>query len=52
VQEAPTGTGAATSSIAASALNAFKPMKFHHNGHAGPIGAASDIDIAGAGFSH
>jgi len=27
-------------------------MKFHHNGHAGPIGAASDIDIAGAGFSH
>jgi hypothetical protein len=50
VQEAPTRTGAATSSIAAS--NAFKPMKFHHNGHAGPIGAASDIDIAGAGFSH
>jgi hypothetical protein len=31
--------------------DAFKPMKFLRNGHAGPIARPADIDIAGACFS-
>jgi hypothetical protein len=47
--EAPAGSSTAVSTIAGS--SAFKPMKFLHNGHAGPFKSASDIDIAGACFS-